>query len=106
MKLNEKKINAGEAYVVRIKIPDNETIRFNDMIHGEVVFDSSVVDDKVLLKADGMPTYHLAVVVDDYLMKITHAFRGEEWLKQRTGAYFTLEIFIWDRQNAAGCTFH
>ncbi|MGB3235253.1 MAG: glutamate--tRNA ligase, partial [Ferruginibacter sp.] len=78
------------AYVVRIKIPDNETIRFNDMINGEVVFDSSVVDDKVLLKADGMPTYHLAVVVDDYLMKITHAFRGEEWLSSAP-----VHILLW-----------
>ena len=67
-------------YVVRIKMPANETISFTDMIHQEVSFDSSLVDDKVLLKADGMPTYHLAVVVDDYLMQITHAFRGEEWL--------------------------
>jgi glutamyl-tRNA synthetase len=55
-------------------------VSFTDMIRGEVRFDTAVVDDKVLLKADGMPTYHLAVVVDDYLMKITHAFRGEEWL--------------------------
>jgi glutamyl-tRNA synthetase len=61
-------------------MPEHETVSFNDMIRGEVSFDTSVVDDKVLLKADGMPTYHLAVVVDDYLMKITHAFRGEEWL--------------------------
>ncbi|HEX5651802.1 MAG TPA: glutamate--tRNA ligase [Chitinophagaceae bacterium] len=67
-------------YVIRIKIPEKETISFQDLIRGEVSFDTAVVDDKVLLKADGMPTYHLAVVVDDYLMKITHAFRGEEWL--------------------------
>ena len=67
-------------HVIRIKIPDNETILFTDEIRGEVSFDSSAVDDKVLLKADGMPTYHLAVVVDDHLMEITHAFRGEEWL--------------------------
>ena len=67
-------------YVIRIKIPDNETITFTDEIRGEVSFDSNAVDDKVLLKADGMPTYHLAVVVDDHLMEITHAFRGEEWL--------------------------
>jgi glutamyl-tRNA synthetase len=73
-------INEKVPYVVRIKMPANETISFNDMIHNEVSFESSLVDDKVLLKADGMPTYHLAVVVDDYLMKITHAFRGEEWL--------------------------
>ncbi len=76
-----KKLLAENArYVIRIKMPAHETISFTDMIHHEVSFDSSLVDDKVLLKADGMPTYHLAVVVDDYLMKITHAFRGEEWL--------------------------
>ena len=71
---------AGTPHVIRIKMPDNETISFNDMIRGHVHFETSQTDDKVLLKADGMPTYHLAVVVDDYLMKITHAFRGEEWL--------------------------
>ncbi|MBS1577081.1 MAG: glutamate--tRNA ligase [Bacteroidetes bacterium] len=70
----------GTKHVIRIKMPERETVSFKDMIRGEVSFDTSVVDDKVLLKADGMPTYHLAVVVDDYLMKITHAFRGEEWL--------------------------
>src|SRR5256885_8530524 len=67
-------------HVIRIKIPEGEIISFMDMIRGEVSFDTSIVDDKVLLKADGMPTYHLAVVVDDHLMEITHAFRGEEWL--------------------------
>ena len=67
-------------YVIRIKMPENEQVSFTDMIRGSVVFEAGLVDDKVLLKADGMPTYHLAVVVDDYLMKITHAFRGEEWL--------------------------
>jgi glutamyl-tRNA synthetase len=73
-------LEAGTPYVVRIKMPDNEEVTFTDMIRGEVSFNTSQVDDKVLLKADGMPTYHLAVVVDDYLMKISHAFRGEEWL--------------------------
>ncbi len=67
-------------HVIRIKMPQGETVSFDDMIRDEVSFETSLVDDKVLLKADGMPTYHLAVVVDDYLMKITHAFRGEEWL--------------------------
>ena len=76
----KKLLADGTKHVIRIKMPEQETISFTDMIHGEVNFDSSLVDDKVLLKADGMPTYHLAVVVDDYLMKITHAFRGEEWL--------------------------
>ena len=73
-------LDAGTPHVVRIKMPVNEEVSFTDMIRGEVVFNSSQSDDKVLLKADEMPTYHLAVVADDYLMKITHAFRGEEWL--------------------------
>ncbi|HYD22749.1 MAG TPA: glutamate--tRNA ligase, partial [Flavipsychrobacter sp.] len=73
-------LDAGISHVIRIKMPAGETISFPDMIRGEISNESDLVDDKVLLKADGMPTYHLAVVVDDYLMKITHAFRGEEWL--------------------------
>jgi glutamyl-tRNA synthetase len=77
---SQKLIDAGVPYVVRIKMPDNEFLQLKDMIRGEVEFHTSLVDDKVLLKADGMPTYHLAVVVDDFLMQITHAFRGEEWL--------------------------
>jgi glutamyl-tRNA synthetase len=67
-------------HVIRIKMPEHETVSFTDIIRGEVSFETSLTDDKVLLKADGMPTYHLAVVVDDYLMEISHAFRGEEWL--------------------------
>ncbi len=70
----------GTPYVIRIKIAPGETVKFTDLIRGDINFDTTVVDDKVLLKADGMPTYHLAVVVDDHLMQITHAFRGEEWM--------------------------
>lgn len=70
----------GTPYVIRIKIAPGETVAFNDLIRGNISFDTTAVDDKVLLKADGMPTYHLAVVVDDHLMEITHAFRGEEWM--------------------------
>jgi glutamyl-tRNA synthetase len=76
----ERLLADGVPHVIRIRMPENETVSFTDMIRGEVSFHTGLVDDKVLLKADGMPTYHLAVVVDDYLMKITHAFRGEEWL--------------------------
>ncbi|MDP9042894.1 MAG: glutamate--tRNA ligase, partial [Bacteroidota bacterium] len=76
----QKLLDEKIPYVIRIKIPPNETLKWNDLVRGPVEFNSSLVDDKVLLKADGMPTYHLAVVVDDFLMKITHAFRGEEWL--------------------------
>ncbi len=73
-------LDEGTPYVIRIKVRPDENISFEDMIRGVVEFNTNNVDDKVLLKADGMPTYHLAVVVDDYLMKITHVFRGEEWL--------------------------
>ncbi|HEV2355861.1 MAG TPA: glutamate--tRNA ligase [Puia sp.] len=76
----QRLLAAGAPFTIRAKIDPNQTVRFHDMIRGEVVFSTNGVDDKVLLKADGMPTYHLAVVVDDYLMDISHAFRGEEWL--------------------------
>ncbi|MES2892478.1 MAG: glutamate--tRNA ligase [Bacteroidota bacterium] len=71
---------SGTPYVIRIKVNPGEQVLFEDMIRGSISFDTNNVDDKVLLKADGMPTYHLAVVVDDYEMQISHAFRGEEWL--------------------------
>ena len=83
-------ISEGTPYVVRIKMPENEEVTFTDLIRGEIRFQTSLVDDKVLLKADGMPTYHLAVVVDDYLMQISHAFRGEEWLSSAP-----VHILLW-----------
>ena len=73
-------LDAGTAYVIRLKVPRKEEIRFQDMIRGWVVVHSSAVDDKVLMKSDGMPTYHLANIVDDHLMDISHVIRGEEWL--------------------------
>ena len=73
-------LEAGEPYVIRFKMPENEELHLKDIIRGEVRFHTSLLDDKVLFKSDGMPTYHLANVVDDYLMKITHVIRGEEWL--------------------------
>ncbi|WP_282016355.1 glutamate--tRNA ligase [Marinifilum flexuosum] len=76
----QRKIDAGEAYVVRFKMPVGEELHMDDEIRGHVVFNTSTLDDKVLFKSDGMPTYHLANVVDDYLMKISHVIRGEEWL--------------------------
>lgn len=76
----KRRIDEGEPYVIRIKIPRKEEVRFHDVIRGWVVVHSSQMDDKVLFKSDGMPTYHLANVVDDYKMKITHVIRGEEWL--------------------------
>lgn len=76
----QKRINNGDPYVIRIKLPRKEEVRFHDVIRGWVVVHTSQMDDKVLLKNDGMPTYHLANVVDDHLMGITHVIRGEEWL--------------------------
>jgi glutamyl-tRNA synthetase len=81
---------AATPHVIRFKMPVGESVSFTDIIRGEVSFDTSLVDDKVLLKADGMPTYHLAVVVDDHLMEITHAFRGEEWLPSSP-----VHILVW-----------
>lgn len=76
----KKLMDAGTPYVIRLKVPRNEEIRFHDIIRGWVVVNSSQVDDKVLLKSDGMPTYHLAHIVDDIEMQVSHAVRGEEWL--------------------------
>ncbi len=73
-------LQSGASRVVRLRIPENEEVLFRDRIRGEVRFDSAELDDKVLLKADGLPTYHMANVVDDHLMGITHVIRGEEWL--------------------------
>ncbi len=84
-------LDAQTPHVIRIKMPSDERVTFNDMIRGQVSFETNQVDDKVLLKADGMPTYHLAVVVDDYLMKISHAFRGEEWLPSAP-----VHLLLWD----------
>jgi len=75
-----KRLNAGEPYVIRIKMPRNEEVKLNDIIRGWVVVNTNNMDDKVIFKSDGMPTYHLANVVDDYTMKISHVIRGEEWL--------------------------
>ncbi len=76
----ENRIAAGEKHVIRLKVEPGQTVTFTDMVRGEVSFESDLVDDKVLIKADGMPTYHLAHIVDDVMMGITHAIRGEEWL--------------------------
>ena len=76
----KRKIERGEDFVIRVKMPENKQIKVKDIIRGDVVFESNLLDDKVLYKSDGMPTYHLANIVDDYHMKISHVIRGEEWL--------------------------
>lgn len=91
-----RRIDAGEPYVIRIKMPRNEEIRFYDEIRGWVLFHTNQLDDKVLFKSDGMPTYHLANVVDDYLMKITHVIRGEEWLPSTPTHVFLYRSFGWE----------
>ncbi|MDN5204491.1 glutamate--tRNA ligase [Fulvivirgaceae bacterium BMA10] len=74
------RLDSGEPYVIRLKVPTKEDIRLNDMVRGWVKVHSTAIDDKILMKSDGMPTYHLANIVDDHLMGITHVIRGEEWL--------------------------
>jgi len=76
----DKKIDAGEDFVIRFKTPYQETVLLHDVIRGEIRIDAALLDDKVLFKSDGMPTYHLANIVDDHLMEISHVIRGEEWL--------------------------
>jgi glutamyl-tRNA synthetase len=75
-----RRLESGESYVIRFLIPENETLKFQDLIRGEMNVHTSTLDDKVLFKSDGMPTYHLANIVDDHLMEISHVIRGEEWL--------------------------
>ncbi|WP_203256623.1 glutamate--tRNA ligase [Hyunsoonleella ulvae] len=74
------KLEAGEDYVIRFKSPQDETLLLKDIIRGDIKIDTNILDDKVLFKSDGMPTYHLANIVDDHLMEISHVIRGEEWL--------------------------
>ncbi|MEX1132247.1 MAG: glutamate--tRNA ligase [Flavobacteriales bacterium] len=91
------RLDAGEPYVVRLKVPRHQEVRFEDIIRGWVVVQSSNIDDKVLFKSDGMPTYHLANIVDDHLMRITHVIRGEEWLPSAPVHVLIYEAFGWER---------
>jgi len=97
----EKKLENGDEYVVRLKVPRRESIRFEDMIRGHVSFESKGLDDQVLLKSDGMPTYHLANVVDDHEMKITHVIRGEEWLSSAPKHILLYNAFGWEAPQMA-----
>ena len=91
-----EKIANGDAYVVRFLAPQDETLALNDLIRGRIKIDTNTLDDKVLFKSDGMPTYHLANVVDDYLMKITHVIRGEEWLPSLALHQLLYTAFGWE----------
>lgn len=90
------KIEAGHDYVIRFKSPQDETLHLKDIIRGAIKIDTNILDDKVLFKSDGMPTYHLANIVDDHLMEITHVIRGEEWLPSLALHYQLYQALGWE----------
>jgi len=92
----QQKLDANEEYVIRFKAPESETLQLKDEIRGNMQVDSSILDDKVLFKSDGLPTYHLANIVDDHLMEITHVIRGEEWLPSLALHYLLYRAFNWE----------
>ncbi|MEM0541521.1 glutamate--tRNA ligase [Flavobacterium sp. j3] len=92
----EKRIANGDAYVIRFKTPVNEILELKDIIRGDIKFDTNLLDDKVLFKSDGMPTYHLANIVDDHLMETSHVIRGEEWLPSLPLHYLLYRSFGWE----------
>ena len=94
-------LDLGEPYVIRLLIPDNREFAFDDLVRGRVSRNSSDIDDQVLIKSDGFPTYHLANVVDDHLMQITHVIRGEEWLSSVPKHIYLYECFEWDMPEMA-----
>jgi nondiscriminating glutamyl-tRNA synthetase len=91
----QRKIEAGEKFVIRMKVPLDEKIYFEDKVFEKIEVDSNTVDDQVLIKTDGFPTYHFAVVIDDHLMKISHIFRGEEWLPSTPKHVLLYKFFGW-----------
>lgn len=96
-----KKIASGESYVIRFKSPENEVLHLKDEIRGDIKIDTNILDDKILFKSDGMPTYHLANIVDDHLMKITHVIRGEEWLPSLALHVLLYRAFEWEAPSFA-----
>lgn len=86
----------GMSYVIRMNVPDTGTTSFTDCIRGEVSFENKLIDDQVLLKSDGFPTYHLGVVVDDHIMEISHIFRGEEWISSTPKHILLYSFFGWE----------
>jgi len=93
---SEQRIKNGEHYVIRLKVPENEKIIVKDLLRGDIEFDSNTLDDQVLLKSDGFATYHLAAIIDDHLMEITHAIRGEEWLPSAPKHMLVYRFFGWE----------
>ncbi len=97
LKEAKERIEAGEKYTIRLKLPENKDITFHDVIRGDITINTNDIDDQVLMKSDGFPTYHFAVVIDDYLMKITHIIRGEEWLTSTPKHVFLYKAFGWEQ---------
>lgn len=97
----KRRLDAGDPWVIRYKMPRNDEVKFEDEIRGIVNFQTNQLDDKVLLKSDGMPTYHLANVVDDHLMEITHVIRGEEWLPSTPLHVLLYKSFEWEMPSFA-----
>ncbi len=92
----QKQLDNGDKYVIRFKTPVNKTLEMQDMIRGDIKIDTNTLDDKILFKSDGMPTYHLANIVDDHLMEITHVIRGEEWLPSMALHILLYRAFGWE----------
>ena len=92
----KKRVEQGENHVIRMNVPENETIKVIDSIRGEISFESNLIDDQVILKSDGFPTYHLALVVDDHLMEISRPIRGEEWLSSYPKHKLLYDFFGWE----------
>ena len=97
----KKKLDEGVPYVIRMKVPDYISVWFEDIIRGPVEFDSATIDDQVLMKSDGFPTYHFASVIDDHLMEFTHIIRGEEWLSSMPKHLLLYEFFGWEPPKVA-----
>lgn len=95
------KLDAGEPFTIRLKIPTDEEVIINDLIRGEVRFQTNELDDKIILKGDGMPTYHLANIVDDHLMNISHVIRGEEWLPSTAHHVLLYRFLGWEAEMPA-----
>ncbi|HOD11236.1 MAG TPA: glutamate--tRNA ligase, partial [Flavobacterium sp.] len=91
-----RRIEAGEDFVIRFKTPVNEILELKDIVRGDIKFDTNLLDDKVLFKSDGMPTYHLANIVDDHLMETSHVIRGEEWLPSLPLHHLLYKAFGWE----------
>ena len=96
MEETNRRIAAGEDFVIRFKTPVNEVLELKDIIRGDIKFDTNLLDDKVLFKSDGMPTYHLANIVDDHLMETSHVIRGEEWLPSLPLHHLLYKAFGWE----------